>query len=78
MDQIPPGADLSIIPLATNPSEDPSNFVNLDSRAHIPLAVGVSLGSATFLFVAARPIANLKNNRRLFVDDDKFEGCRGS
>ena len=56
MATIPPGTDLSSIPLTHNPNGDPPNFVNPPTQAAIALAVGLPLAIISACFVSVRLI----------------------
>ena len=66
---IPPGTDLSKIPLALNPSGDPPNFVNPPNQAVVVLAVGLPLAIISSCFVSLRLFTNHKTAHKLGVDD---------
>lgn len=66
---IPPGADLSKIPLAPNPDGSPPNLVNPPSQSDLPLAVGLPLALISFCFVLLRLATNFKHVRKLGLDD---------
>lgn len=69
MSGIPPGADLSKIPLAANPNGDPPNFVNPPSQGATVLAVGLTFAVIGFSFVMLRIYTNLRVVHKLKVDD---------
>jgi hypothetical protein len=66
---IPPGTDLSKIPLAANPNGNPPNFADPPSQEVIAKAVGLPLAIIAFLFVLLRLISNFKMARKLSLDD---------
>lgn len=67
--QLPPGTDLSIIPLAPNPNGDPPNFVDPPSQEKISLGVGISLMILALFALALRLVSNLRYTRKLALDD---------
>lgn len=69
MAAIPPGTDLSSIPLTHNPNGDPPNFVNPPTQAAIALAVGLPLAIISACFVSVRLITNFKIVHKLGPDD---------
>ena len=69
MAAIPPGADLSKIPLAPNPNRDPPNFVNPPNQAVVVLAVGVPLVAISSCFVSLRIFTNYRVAHKLGLDD---------
>lgn len=69
MEGIPPGTDLSQIPLAPNPNGDPPNF---DGGANLQLtilATGVVFIVISSAFVIIRLWTSIKNTRKLHLDD---------
>ena len=68
---IPPGTDLSTVPLAPNPNGDPPNFINPPSQAGITLGVAPPLIIISTIVVAVRLVTNFKSARRLGLDDCK-------
>ncbi|OCL06346.1 hypothetical protein AOQ84DRAFT_321579 [Glonium stellatum] len=69
MASIPPGTDLSKIPLAANPSGAPPNFINPPSLAPAVQGVGIALGIVSICLVVVRVRAHSKLNRGVGVDD---------
>lgn len=68
---LPPGADLSKIPLMPNPNGDPPNFVNPPSRYPLAIGVGLPLAIISFLCLVLRILSSLKTMRKLVIDDCK-------
>lgn len=69
MNTIPPGTDLSKVPLAPNPNGDAPNFVDPPSQAATVLAVGLPLAIISTHVVALRLATNYRSTRILGVDD---------
>jgi hypothetical protein len=70
---IPPGVDLSLVPLAKAPPGHVSNFENPEaSLAHVVSGVGITMTVITGVVVLARLTANMKQSRRWFLDDCKL------
>ena len=69
MDLIPPGTDLSTIPLGQNPNGQPPNFTNPPNQEWLVLCVGLPLIITSCMFVALRVATNYKVARRLLIDD---------
>lgn len=69
MSAIPPGADLSKIPLAANPNGDPPNFVNPPSQEATVLEVGLILATISTTIVVLRLVTNMRVVRKLGLDD---------
>jgi len=69
---IPPGTDLSKIPLAPNPNGDLPNFMNPPSQAATALAVGLPLAIIGTFVVAFRLITNYRHVRKLCLDDCEY------
>ena len=69
MSGLPPGADLSNIPLAANPNGDPPKFVDPPSQGATVLAVGLAFAVMSFSFVMLRIYTNLRVVRKLKMDD---------
>lgn len=71
---LPPGADLSKIPLSKPPPGHVSNFVNPeDSLANVVSGVGIAMTVVTGAVVVARLTANMKQSRKWFLDDCKIQ-----
>lgn len=66
---IPPGADLSKIPMAENPNGNPPNFVNPPTQNATVLAVGLPFAIISTCFVVLRLVTNFKNLRHFGLDD---------
>ena len=66
---IPPGANLSKIPLAQNPNGSPPNFANAPSQSSTDLAVGLPFAILSTCFVFLRLITNFRHTRKLGMDD---------
>ncbi|KAF4625059.1 hypothetical protein G7Y89_g13109 [Cudoniella acicularis] len=71
---LPPGIDLSKVPLMPNPSGAPPNFVDPPSLASTVEGVGISLMIISGFLLIFRLVANLKNPRRLGFDDLSEKG----
>lgn len=69
MAAIPPGTDLSTIPLAPNPNGSPPNFVDPPSLANTILGVAIPLMVISTILVGIRLATNFKNTRKLGLDD---------
>ncbi|ROT37822.1 hypothetical protein SODALDRAFT_324317 [Sodiomyces alkalinus F11] len=69
MDALPPGADLSQIPLAENPSGAPPNFTDGPSLIVAVQAVGISLGSIALLLIVLRLSVWYRLKRPFGLDD---------
>lgn len=69
MDQVPPGTDLTTVPLVPNPNGKPPNFVNPPSQADTALGVGLPLVIISTLVVFVRLITNFRSARKLGLDD---------
>lgn len=80
MAALPPGTDISKVPLAPNPNGDPPNFVNPPTKAAVAIAVGLPLAIISVCFVSLRLITNIKIARKLGLDDCtwKFQRLRFS
>ncbi|KAF2203935.1 hypothetical protein GQ43DRAFT_497085, partial [Delitschia confertaspora ATCC 74209] len=61
--------DLSVIPLAPNPSGAPPNFVNLESLAPTTYGVMITMIILSFVFVTMRIYTDVKRYRKLALDD---------
>lgn len=72
MAQIPPGTDLSTVPLAPNPNGNLPNFVNPPSQADTVLGVGLPLVIISTFVVAVRLATNFRSARKLGLDDCKW------
>lgn len=71
MTALPPGTDLSKVPLAANPSGAPPNFTNPPSLGDAVEGVGISLIAISGVFILFRLYTNSKPPRSLGVDDGK-------
>lgn len=76
MSAIPPGADLSKIPLALNPTGEPPNFVDPPSQGATAFAVGLTLATISLFFVMLRLATNLRVVRKLALDDCTRQSLR--
>ena len=66
--QIPPGADLSKIPLQKNPAVK-SNFVDPPTLAPAVTGVGITMTTIAVVFVLMRLTANMRSARKIGWDD---------
>ena len=71
MDAIPPGTDLSKIPMAVNPSGAPPNFDHSPNLIKAVQGVGISLAAITLVFLIIRLRIYIKLNRGLVLDDGR-------
>lgn len=71
MDAIPPGTDLSKIPMKANPSGAPPNFDHGPNLINAVQGVGISLAVVTTILLVIRLWIYLKLNRRPLLDDGK-------
>ena len=71
MASLPPGTDLSKIPLAPNPNVS-SNFVNPPSLAPTIVGLSTTLIAITLAFMVARLYANIHSVRKVGWDDCEF------
>ena len=69
MDQLPPGVDLSKIPLLPPPAGKASNFIDPPSLASIAEGVGGFFIAVETLLLILRTVSNLKTFRKLRLDD---------
>ncbi|KAI1657939.1 hypothetical protein F4813DRAFT_64600 [Daldinia decipiens] len=69
MDALPPGIDLSQVPLAANPNGDPPNFVNPPSLISTVQAVGITLGLISLVLVILRLTVYHRTKRGVGFDD---------
>jgi hypothetical protein len=69
---IPPGADLSKIPLAKNPDGSPPNFMDPPSLVAEAYSVILILMITSFTIMALRLYSNILSHRKLLVDDCKL------
>ncbi|KAF2488554.1 hypothetical protein BU16DRAFT_473457 [Lophium mytilinum] len=69
MDQIPPGTDLSKVPLGVNPSGAPPNFVNPPTLVHSVQAIGVVLAIISLFLVCVRLGVYRTISRGILLDD---------
>ncbi|KAF2756328.1 hypothetical protein EJ05DRAFT_487244 [Pseudovirgaria hyperparasitica] len=69
MNAAPQGVDPSLIPMSTNPSGAPSNFINPPSLKDSQFAGGLTLIILSTVFLIFRAYTNLRLTRRLFIDD---------
>lgn len=63
--------DISKIPLATNPSGAPPNFIDTPSLKTTMLSVGLTLITLSITFIILRLVTNVKHTRKLAIDDGK-------
>ncbi|KAF7876408.1 hypothetical protein EAF04_001500 [Stromatinia cepivora] len=66
---LPPGTDLTRVPLAVNPSGAPPNFVNPPSLIGTVQGVGIALAIVSFGMVCLRWRINLKHDHKITLDD---------
>lgn len=69
MGDVPPGTDLSLIPLAPNPNGDPPNFDGGPTLQPTILATGIVFIAISLIVVVVRLGTGLKNTRKLHLDD---------
>ncbi|KAK8133604.1 hypothetical protein PG984_005616 [Apiospora sp. TS-2023a] len=69
MDAIPPGVDLSQVPLAPNPSGAGPNFHSGSDLAPTILATGVAFMIVSLIFVVIRLVSGWKHTQRIHLDD---------
>ncbi|KAI0593297.1 hypothetical protein F4775DRAFT_578496 [Biscogniauxia sp. FL1348] len=69
MADVPPGTDLSQIPLAPNPNGDPPNFDGGATLQLEILATGIVFITISLIFVIVRLGTSLKSTRKLHLDD---------
>ena len=68
--QLPPGVDLSTIPLSSPTPGHSPNFENPpDSQASIVLGTGISFGIVSLVFVVLRMWTNSSVTKKLSIDD---------
>ncbi|KAI1120566.1 hypothetical protein F5Y10DRAFT_258125 [Nemania abortiva] len=67
--EIPPGTDLSQIPILANPDGSPPNFINPPSLGGVTIAVSTILLAASTILVPLRLRTNRKICRKFAVDD---------
>ena len=72
MGAIPPGTDLSTIPLSANPNGDPPNFLNPPSQGNTVIGVGVPMIFISTICVVIRLSTALKITRKMSLDDCKW------
>ena len=70
-DALPPGTDLSKIPMAPNPSGAPPNFDHGASLAGAVRGVGVTMAVITFGLLVIRLRVYVKANHKLMWDDSE-------
>lgn len=81
IENVPPGMDLSQIPLAPNPNGDPPNFDGGPDLQSTILATGVVFIVISSAFVIIRLWTSLQKTRKLHLDDcawkrkHKFRSC---
>jgi hypothetical protein len=66
---IPPGTDLSKVPLGVNPNGSPPNFIDPPNLIASVQGVGVSLAAVAFVLLAIRLRVYVRLNRGLVIDD---------
>lgn len=69
MESLPPGVDLSQVPLAKNPSGAPPNFVDPPSLLIAVQSVGLVLGITALMLVITRLIILHRLKRPFGLDD---------
>ena len=68
--QLPPGVDLSTVPMQSPPPGHIPNFDNPpDSQAPIVIGTGVAFGSLSLIFVCLRVWTNMTVSKKLRADD---------
>jgi hypothetical protein len=68
---IPPGTDLSTIPLAPNPNGSPPNFINPPNLIGTVQGVGITLAIIAGILLCLRLRIYTQMNKRLLLDDCK-------
>ena len=76
MPTLPPGTDLSQVPISRNPNGDPPNFKDPISLATTILATGLAFAIASAFFVGLRIFTNLRLARKLWLDDCTAKSVR--
>jgi hypothetical protein len=66
---VPPGVDLSQIPLAPNPSGDPPNFNGGPNLASTILATGITFMTISLIFVIIRLATGWNHTKKIHLDD---------
>ncbi|KAK8880088.1 hypothetical protein PGQ11_001382 [Apiospora arundinis] len=66
---VPPGVDLSQIPLAPNPSGDPPNFNGGPNLAPTILATGITFMTISLIFVIIRLATGWNHTKKIHLDD---------
>ncbi|KAL8696317.1 MAG: hypothetical protein Q9201_007722 [Fulgogasparrea decipioides] len=69
MESIPPGANLSSIPLALNPNGGPPNFFDSPSLLPAVTGVGLTMIMTSGIFVIVRLFTNIKHTSKMGLDD---------
>lgn len=69
MDSLPPGTDLSTIPLAPNPSGAPPNFVDPPSLTPAFLGIGIAFIIVCSILIVLRVFTYLKTLGKVHLDD---------
>lgn len=69
MSALPPGVDLSKVPLAPNPNGNPPNFTGGPSLQPAILGTGITFMTISIAFVIVRIGTGLINTKRLHLDD---------
>ncbi|KAI1331514.1 hypothetical protein F5Y16DRAFT_395394 [Xylariaceae sp. FL0255] len=69
MSSLPPGANLSSIPLAVNPDGDPPDFGGGPSLQPAVLGTGAAFVTVSFIAVLIRLYAVFKSTRKLYPED---------
>ena len=67
--KLPPGLDLSKIPLASNPSGAPPNFEHGASLRPVVLGVDIAMVVISGLFVGIRTWVNCRQLSKVMLDD---------
>lgn len=69
---LPPGMDLSAIPLMPNPSGGPPDFEGGPSLRNAELITGIALMAVSGTLLVFRIATNLKISRKLGLDDSEY------
>jgi uncharacterized protein YPO0396 len=69
---LPPGLDLSHIPLAANPNGSPPNFDHGPSLRPLVIGLDVMMIVVSALFVGIRTWVNCRQLSKIMLDDGRF------
>lgn len=69
MDSLPPGTDLSNVPLAPNPSGAPPNFIDPPSLTPAFLGIGIAFIIVCSILIFLRLFTYLKTLGKVHLDD---------